>query len=86
LYTIKTASSFLRTAKKFFKRHPELKERFTAIIELLRKDPIAPALKIHPLSGELNGLHAIRLTYKYRITLIIRFTEKAIILVDIRMD
>jgi len=83
LYTIKTPPSFLRSANKFFNRHPELRERFIAIVELLQKDPVAPALKIHSLSGELKGLHAISLTYKYRITLIIRFTEKAIILLDI---
>lgn len=83
MYTIKTTPSFLRTAKKFFKRHPELRERFAIIIELLRKDPTASALKIHPLSGELKGLHAISLTYKYRITFIIRFTEQAIVIVDI---
>lgn len=49
-------------------------------MELLRKDPIAQALKILPLSGEIIGLHAASLTYKYRITLIIRFPEKAIFL------
>jgi len=83
LYTIKTPPAFLRTAKKFFKIHPELKDRFQSIIEILRKDPKNTSLRIHPLGGRLKGLHAISLTYKYRITLIIRFTEKAIILVDI---
>ncbi|MCH7762895.1 MAG: type II toxin-antitoxin system mRNA interferase toxin, RelE/StbE family [Candidatus Marinimicrobia bacterium] len=83
MYIIKTTPSFLRTAKKFFKRHPELRERFATIIELLRKNPTAPVLKIHALTGELKGLHAISLTYKYRITLIIRITEKTIILVDV---
>lgn len=83
MYTIKTPPSFLRSANKFFNHHPELRERFVAIVELLQKDPTAQALKIHSLSGELKGLHAISLTYKYRITLIIRFTEKAIILIDI---
>lgn len=83
MYTIQTPPSFLRTARKFFKRHPDLRERFASIVELLRKDPTAPALKIHPLHRELKGLHGVSLTYKYRITLIIRFTKKAIILIDI---
>ncbi len=73
----------MRTAKKFFKIHPELKDRFQSIIEILRKDPKNTSLRIHRLGGKLKGLHAISLTYKYRITLIIRFTKKAIILVDI---
>ena len=35
------------------------------------------------LGGKYNGLHAINLTFKFRITLIIKFENKSIILVDI---
>jgi len=83
LYRIRTPLSFLRTAKKFFKRHPELKKRFADIVELLRRDPLSSVLKIHPLREDLKGLHVVSLSYKYRITLIIKFTVKAIILIDI---
>ncbi len=83
LYTLITPPAFRRTAKKFFKSHPELRERFKSILDILIKDPTNPALKMHPLGGKLKGLHAIRLTYQYRITLILKITEKEIILVDI---
>ncbi len=83
MYTILTTTSFLRTAQKFFKRHPELKTRFESIIKILQKDPANPSLKLHALKGELKGLFAVRLTYKYRITIIIRLKQKEIILIDI---
>ncbi|MBC8215546.1 MAG: plasmid stabilization protein [Candidatus Marinimicrobia bacterium] len=83
MHSIQTPAAFRRNAKKFFKIHPELKNRFRSIIEILRKHPTNPSLKLYSLSGKKKGLHAISLTYEYRITLIIRFTEKAIILVDI---
>jgi len=83
LYSIHTPPAFRRVAKKFFKTHPDLRSRFKSIIELLRNDPNHPSLKLHPLSGKYNGLHAINLTFKFRITLIIKFENKSIILVDI---
>lgn len=83
LYAIITPVSFLRTAKKFFKYHPELKSRFKDIVDLLQKDPHAQSLKLHSLSGKLTGLQAVRLSYKYRITLIVKVTEKEITLLDI---
>lgn len=83
MYTIVTPVSFLKTAKKFLNYHPELKDRFKNIIDLLQKNPNSPALKIHPLSGKLKGMQAVHLTYKYRITLIVKFTQKEIILLDI---
>lgn len=52
-------------------------------MEILVKDPMNPALSLHPLGGKLKGLHAIRLTYQYRITVILKITEKEIILIDI---
>lgn len=83
MYRIITPVSFLRTAKKFFKYHPELKDRFKDIVDILQKDPYAPILNLHLLGGKLTGLQAIRLSYKYRITLIVKFTEKEITLLDI---
>jgi len=83
MYSITTPISFLRTAKKFFKRHPELKERFRDVITLLQKNPHDPSLKLHVLDGKLAGLQAVRLSYKYRMTLLIKLSRKNITLLDI---
>jgi addiction module RelE/StbE family toxin len=83
MYVIQTTDQFLRQAKKFFKKHPDLKRSFGKMVTDLAKDPFQPALELHPLSGKLEGIWAASLTYKYRVTLTLMITEKEIILLDI---
>ena len=83
MYSIVTPEQFLRQAHKFFKRHPDLKPRFSLVISDLQLDPFAPHLELHPLKGRLKGCYAVRLTYSYRITLTLAMFEKEIILLDI---
>ena len=82
-YTIVTPEQFLRQARKFFKKHPDLKERFAKVVADLQHDPFQPALGLHPLTGKLAGLHAVRLTYNYRITLTLLIGAEEIVLLDI---
>lgn len=83
MYRVTASEQFLRQARKFFKKHPEVRPRFAAIFEALKLDPFQPSLGLHPLSGKLAGCHAVRLTYSYRIALTLLITEKEIILLDI---
>lgn len=83
MFVIVTSNYFLRRAKKFFRKHPELKERFAAVVDDLRKDPFHPRLEFHSLSGKLKGVQAVSLTDSYRITLTVMVTDKEIILLDI---
>lgn len=83
MFTVATPESFLRQARKFFKKHPDLRPRFAVVFEALRQDPFQPSLGLHPLTGKLAGCHAVRLTYSYRITLTVMVTEQEIILLDI---
>ena len=83
MYSIVAPEQFLRQARKFFKRHPALKPRFSLVISDLQQDPFAPHLELHPLKGRLEGCFAVRLTYSFRITLTIAMLEKEIILLDI---
>ncbi len=83
MYSVVTPEQFLRQARKFFRKHPDLKSRFTEIVKVLQADPFQPQLALHPLSGKLTGLHAISLTYSYRITLTLMVSKKEIILLDI---
>lgn len=83
MYIVTAPQQFLRQARKFFKKHPDLKARFAAVVSGLQRDPFQPGLALHPLSGKLSGCHAVNLTYSYRITLTILVTDKEIILLDI---
>ncbi|MDA8164029.1 MAG: type II toxin-antitoxin system mRNA interferase toxin, RelE/StbE family [Desulfobacteraceae bacterium] len=83
MYTIVTPEQFLRQARKFFRKHPDLKERFAKILRDLQADPFQPHLALHPLTGKLAGLHAVSLTHSYRMTLTLMVSAEEIILLDI---
>ena len=63
--------------------HPELKKPLAKALRHLEANPFLPSLRLHPLGGELEGLHAVSVTYAYRITLTLRVTKKEIVLLDI---
>ncbi|MCE7988715.1 MAG: type II toxin-antitoxin system mRNA interferase toxin, RelE/StbE family [Caldilinea sp. CFX5] len=83
MFTLVTTDYFLRRARKFFKKHPNLRARFAQVTADLQQDPFAPHLDYHHLQGKLKGMQAVRLTDSYRITLTIVIAEKEIILLDI---
>ena len=83
MYVLLTTGHFDRRVVKFTRAHPELKKPLAKVLKNLEADPFMPSLRLHPLSGELEGLHAVSLTYVYRITLTLRITKKEIILLDI---
>ena len=83
MYTIVTPDQFLCQARKFFRKHPDLTERFAKVVQDLQVDPFNPQLALHPLSGKLKGLYAISLTYRYRVTLTLMVSEKEIVLLDV---
>jgi len=83
MYTIVTTQFFMRRARKFLNRHPDLRPQFARVVDDLRTDPFAPHLDYHRLSGRLEGIQAVRLTHSYRITLTVVVTDKEITLLDI---
>jgi len=83
VYTIEASNCFLRRAKKFFKKHPDLKKPFVEVVDEMRKNPFQQHLALHGLGGKLEGCYAVSLTNSYRITLTLMVTEKEIVLLDI---
>lgn len=83
MYLITTSDYFLKRSKKFFQKHPDLRDKFKIIVDDLSQDPCQPHLKLHPLKGRLQGLYAISLTFSFRITLTLQLNENNITLLDI---
>jgi mRNA-degrading endonuclease YafQ of YafQ-DinJ toxin-antitoxin module len=52
-------------------------------LKKLENDPFEPSLKLHKLQGNLEKFHAVRLTYEYRIVLILMIIDEQVVLVDI---
>lgn len=82
-WALVTTASFDRRARKFLTKHPDPRPRLADILEKPRADPFDPTLRLHPLTGKLQGMQAVSLTYSYRITLTLQITEHEILLLDI---
>jgi mRNA-degrading endonuclease YafQ of YafQ-DinJ toxin-antitoxin module len=82
-YTLAWTETFARTARKFLKRHPELVAVFRDALETLEREPQAPKLRLHALSGKHAGKHAVRVSYACRLVLVLRLTEEEIVLLDV---
>jgi mRNA interferase YafQ len=82
-YAVDTPAFFIRKARKFLRKHPSLLERFEEILDALRVDPFQPSLRLHPLLGDLQGLHAVSLSYDFRIVLAIEPDEHRVTLINI---
>ena len=82
-YHLLWTETFLQTARKFTRLQSDLESELEAVLKQLEQDPRAPRLRLHALQGKHRGKHAVSLTYSHRIVLILRVTEKEIVLLDI---
>ena len=82
-WTIYRTETFLRTARKFLGRHPDLKPEFIDLLRQLKDDPSAPRLRAHPLQGKHAGKRAVSLTYSFRVVITVQIRGKKVILLDI---
>lgn len=83
MYQIVEKGNFSKTAKKFFKKHPKLADKFKITICKMAEDPFDTSLKMHKLKGKLKDYYAISLTYEFRIVLEIIIIDNTIYLIDI---
>lgn len=82
-FALVTTQHFERHARKFLRKHPDLRPALRDTLERLSQDPFEPQLKLHSLGGKLAGVQAVSLTHSYRLTLILRITEEEIVLLDV---
>ncbi|UTF51365.1 hypothetical protein NLA06_05605 [Desulfomicrobium sp. ZS1] len=82
-YTIIFTESYVRRARKFFKKHTELLGHYEKCLLLMESNPFHPSLRIHALQGKLKGLHSISITLSYRLTIEFLIDDKEIIPIDI---
>jgi mRNA interferase YafQ len=75
--------TFLRTARRFLRRHPDLVGVLEDVLKQLEDDPRHARLRLHRLSSKHRDEHAVSLTYSHRIVLVLRIEEGDILLLDI---
>jgi mRNA-degrading endonuclease YafQ of YafQ-DinJ toxin-antitoxin module len=79
LYT----NSYLKRAKKFIKKHPELVSQYEKTLKLLEINPHHPSLRLHKLQGKLSELYSVSINISYRISIIFLIEDDKIIPIDL---
>ena len=75
--------TYNRSALRWLKRHPDLKPQYLKTLKLLEANPFHPSLRLHALSGRLQGLHSVSINLSYRITLELLVHGEDVILVNV---
>ena len=83
MYKLIFTESYERRARKFLRRHPELKKQYEKCLELLEFDPFHPSLRLHKLQGKTEELNSVSINIAYRIIILFIIMENTIIPVDI---
>ncbi|WP_283743161.1 plasmid stabilization protein [Sideroxydans sp. CL21] len=72
-----------KRAARFLKCHPELENQYLKTLQLLELNPHHPSLRLHALSGRLQGLHSVSINLSYRITLELLIKDEEIIPINV---
>ena len=83
MYSIRFSKKYEKTSKKFFKKHQNLKEKYTKTISLLEINPHHPSLRLHKLQGVLGEYYSISIDMEYRIIIDFIIVDDIIYLIDI---
>jgi len=83
VFEIIITESYEKKALKFFKKHPDLKEKYVKVVTILKTNPFHPSLRIHKLTGKKREYFSVSLDMNYRIILDFIVEDKKIILLDI---
>jgi len=82
-YKLVFPESYIRRAKKFLNKHPEIHGQYRKTLELLEFDPHHPSLRLHSLQGNLSGLSAVSINTCCRIVLELIIDGNKILLINI---
>ena len=75
--------SYLKRAKRFIKKHPELISQYGKTLKLLELNPNHPSLRLHKLQGKLSELYSVSINISYRISIYFLIDKDKIVPVDI---
>jgi len=82
-YKLLITDEYKKKLKKFFKKHPDMLDRYAKCIFILEQDPYHPSLRLHKLKGKLFDFYSISVNMEYRVIIDFIIKDDEIIPVDI---
>ncbi|VAX16436.1 hypothetical protein MNBD_IGNAVI01-1718 [hydrothermal vent metagenome] len=74
---------YIKKARKFAKRHPELLSQYEKTLKLLELNPFHPSLRLHKLTCKLSDLYSVLINITYRISIDFIIDGKTIIPINV---
>ena len=82
-YRLIYPESYIKRARKFLNKHPEIHSQYGKTLELLELNPYHPSLRLHSLQGRISGLSSVSINISYRVVLELIIEGDEILLVNI---
>lgn len=82
-YRLVFTEAYDKRAARWLKKHADLRQQYLKTLQLLAANPFHPSLRLHALSGKLQGLHSVSINLSYRITLEFLIQDEQIILINV---
>ena len=83
MYRLIETKTYTKRAIKFFKKRPNLLNKYEKILSILESNPYHPSLRLHKLQGGLKKFYSISLDMEFRIIVDFIIIDKKIFLIDI---
>jgi mRNA-degrading endonuclease YafQ of YafQ-DinJ toxin-antitoxin module len=82
-YRLVFTEGYNKRASKWLGKHTALRDQYLKTLQLMELNINHPSLRLHKLSGRLNGLSSVSINVSYRITLELIIQDKDIIMINI---
>ena len=83
MYKLIFPKSYEDKARRFLKKHPEVRSQYEKCLTLLELNPFHPSLRIHQFKTSNFEGYSVSINLSYRISIEFLVTEKEIIMVNV---
>jgi toxin HigB-1 len=83
VYRIVYTNAYIKRAKKFARKHPDIIPQYENTLKLLEINPFHDSLDLHRLKGKMSGHYAVSINIYYRIRLDLISEGNKILLIDV---
>jgi mRNA-degrading endonuclease YafQ of YafQ-DinJ toxin-antitoxin module len=83
MYKLIFTQSYEENARKFLRKHSEVRGQYTKCLTLLELNPYHPSLRLHPFKTARFEGYSVSINLSYRISIEFLVSEMEVILVNV---
>jgi len=83
MYKLIFTQSYEEKARRFLKKHPEIRSQYAKCLTLLELNPFHPSLRLHQFRTVRFSGYSVSINLSYRISIEFLVTEQEVLLVNV---